>query len=108
MDSKEDSEKENGCENSTHRLGTGLELVGELCHEKENVRTLFGRLVVGASSTCPNDDAREIPFGFAQGRLSLRVKSGYALDDAKIGNGTYQSLVDFSDSFRLLQRLRFL
>ncbi len=28
-------------------------------------------------------DAREIPFDFAQGRLSLRLKNGYARDDAK-------------------------
>jgi hypothetical protein len=27
-------------------------------------------------------DAREIPFGFAQGRLSLRLKNGCAQDDA--------------------------
>ena len=26
-------------------------------------------------------DAREIPFGFAQGRLSLRLKNGYGQDD---------------------------
>src|SRR5258708_18824013 len=30
----------------------------------------------------PASDAREIPFDFAQGRLSLRLKCGYARDDA--------------------------
>ncbi len=27
---------------------------------------------------------REIPFGFAQGRLSLRLKDGFAQDDAEL------------------------
>jgi hypothetical protein len=33
-------------------------------------------------------DAREIPFDCAQGRLSLRLKNGYARDDADLdGDG---------------------
>jgi len=34
-------------------------------------------------------DAREIPFGFAQGRLSLRLKNGYARDDANVPGSAF-------------------
>jgi len=52
--------------------------------------------------SCPScGDAREIPFDFAQGRLSLHLKNGSARDDADVIAIPATSFQKYSEGFGL-------
>ena len=56
--------------------------ISSFCLAETHIASSFFRVVVQFAAD-RGRTPREIPFGFAQGRLSLRLKNGYGRDDAR-------------------------